>query len=118
MTLDEARAWLATLPFKDVDTTVRYDADGRNPNGSACDPHAYVILGWRETDPSEFWQFVSLIRAKGYPGRYSPPYDLERVMTNTYLQIDDWIYWFIGPGMLNRQHRDHKQHERISKGEL
>jgi hypothetical protein len=36
-------------------------------------------------------------------------------MTNDYLQIDDWIYWFIYPRMLNRQRAEHRQHEVIAE---
>jgi len=36
-------------------------------------------------------------------------------MMNDYLQIDDWIYWFIYPRMLNRQRAEHRQHEVIAE---
>lgn len=114
MTLAAARDWLATLPFRDVNTERRYNAQGEDdPDGAACDPHAYVILGWREVDARMFWQFVELIRAEGYRGHYAPPYDPDRVMTNTYLQVDEWIYWFIGPRQLARHHSSRPQHEPI-----
>lgn len=114
MTPSEARAWLTTLPFRDVDTERKYNAEGEpDPSGAACDPHAYVILGWREVDAATFWRFVALIRAEGYRGRYAAPYAPDRVMTNTYLRIDEWIYWFIGPRMLNRQRAEDVQHTAI-----
>ncbi len=61
-----------------------------------------------------FWRFVELIRAEGYEGSYAPPYDPGRVMTNTYLQIDEWIYWFIGPKQLARHHERFAQHRRFA----
>ncbi len=115
LTFDEARDWLATLPFRDVNTERRYNADGEDdPNGAACDPHAYVILGWREVDRAMFWRFVSLIRAEGYEGTYAAPYRPDRVLTNTYLQIDEWIYWFIGPVQLARHHERYAQHREVA----
>lgn len=114
MTLTKAREWLARMAFRNVNTDLRYDDQGRrDEDGEACDPHAYVILGWNGIEREAFWGFVDLIRSQGHKGRYAPPYAPDRAMTNTYLQIDDWIYWFIWPKMLNRQHKDHQQHKPI-----
>lgn len=116
MTSTEARDWLATLPFRDVNIDRRYNAQGEDdPNGAACDPHAYVILGWREVDPKMFWRFVSLIRAAGYKGTYAAPYDPDRVMTNSYLRVDEWVYWFIGPKQLARHHKRFAQHRGVAQ---
>lgn len=110
----EASEWLTTLPFRDVNTERTYNAQGEDdPDGAACDPHAYVILGWREVDPRMFWRFAELIRAEGYEGTYAPPYDPDRVMTNTYLQVGEWNYWFIGPNQLARHHSSCRQHKPI-----
>src|SRR5262245_4606746 len=94
---DEARQFIGAVPWRAVQMT---------PTGPAHkppDPHEYVILDWREVEPDRFWHFVNRIRNAGYRGRYRPPYDPAKVMVNWYLQVDDWIYWFIGPNMLNRQ---------------
>jgi hypothetical protein len=34
-------------------------------------------------------------------------------MTNHYLEIDGWCYWFIRPNMLNRERAEHRKHEPI-----
>jgi hypothetical protein len=34
-------------------------------------------------------------------------------MTNHYLEIDGWCYWFIYPKMLNRERAEHRKHEPI-----
>jgi hypothetical protein len=77
------------------------------------DPHEYVIREWREVDTEQFDSFVRLIKAKGYQGRYRAPYRPDYVMTNHYLVIDDWCYWFINPNMLNRERAEHQKHEPI-----
>ena len=104
MTGTEAREWIEQLPWRAVQQ-VPVGETGKCP-----DPHEYVILGWREVDRCEFGRFVNLIRAEGYRGRYTPPYRPDAVMTNDYLQVGEWIYWFIYPRMLNRQHAEHRQH--------
>jgi hypothetical protein len=118
ISLDEARAWLAELPFRWVRTELSYDAEGeRDERGKPPDPHQYVILGWRGVEQPEFGRFVELIRARGYRARYSPPYAPERVMVNHYLELDGWIYWFIAPDMLNRQRAASPQHTRLARVE-
>jgi hypothetical protein len=83
------------------------------PADKPPDPHEYVIKDWREVDPGRFHAFVRLIREQGYRGRYRAPYRPEVEMTNHYLQIGDWIYWFIYPTMLNRERAEHRKHEPI-----
>ncbi len=34
-------------------------------------------------------------------------------MTNQYLEINGWCYWFIHPNMLNRERAEHRKHEPI-----
>jgi hypothetical protein len=77
------------------------------------DPHEYVIREWREVDTEQFDSFVRLIKAKGYQRRYRAPYRPDYVMTNHYLVIDDWCYWFINPNTLNRERAEHQKHEPI-----
>lgn len=105
MSPEEACAFVACVPWR----AVRMVPTG--PAHKPPDPHEYLILGWREVDPDAFAAFVELIRTTGYRGRYAPPYDPDRVMENEYLELDDRIYWFIRPNMLNRQRADRRQHE-------
>jgi hypothetical protein len=110
MSLRQAEAFIAAVPWRQV----RQVIDPTTPVQKPPDPHQYVILGWREVPGRDFERFVALIRAEGYRGRYAPPYDPGRVMTNRYLQLGDWVYWFIHPNMLNRHRAEHRQHEVIS----
>ncbi len=107
LTLEEARDFIARVPWRHVRGTPG------GPANKPPDPHEYVIVHWAEVDEVEFGRFALLIRSEGYKGRYSPPYDPGKVMVNDYLQIDDWIYWYIYPKMLNRQRAEHRQHEVI-----
>ena len=107
LALEEARDFIAGMPWRHVRATPA------GPANKPPDPHEYVIVDWCGVDEVEFGHFVLLIRSEGYKGRYSPPYDPGRVMVNDYLQIDDWIYWYIYPNMLNRQRAEHRQHEVI-----
>jgi hypothetical protein len=77
------------------------------------DPHEYVIKEWREVDTEQFDAFVQLIKADGYRAKYVAPYRPDYVMTNHYLEIDGWCYWFIYPNMLNRERAEHRKHEPI-----
>jgi hypothetical protein len=111
MSLEEARTFIASVPWRAVQM---------RPTGPANRPpesHEYVILEWREIDSEGFAALVRLIRVEGYRGRYTPPYDPSKVMENDYLEIDDHIYWFIHPNMLNRQLAKHRQHEVVAGGE-
>jgi hypothetical protein len=42
-----------------------------------------------------------MINGEGYRARYRVPYRPDQVMTNRYLEIGGWCYWFIYPEMLN-----------------
>ena len=112
MNVDEARTFIQSVPWRAVQMRPSGQA------GKPPDPHEYVIADWREVDSEELAAFVELIRARGYRGRYAPPYDPGKVMENDYLEIDDHIYWFIRPGMLNRQLAANRQHEVIGGGHL
>jgi hypothetical protein len=78
------------------------------------DPHQYVIKDWREVDTKLFDAFVRLIKAEGYRATYRAPYRPDHVMTNHYLEIGGWCYWFIDPHMLNRERAEHRKHEPIA----
>jgi hypothetical protein len=78
-------------------------------------PHQYVVLGWDRDDitDAEFWSFASLIKAEGRLEEWTPPPEWVRrwggkPMTNRYLYIGDFAYWFTWPKrsvpMLNREH--------------
>ena len=77
-------------------------------------PHQYVVLGWDRDDitDAEFWSFASLIKAEGRLEEWTPPPEWVRrwggkPMTNRYLYIGDFAYWFTWPKrsvpMLNRE---------------
>lgn len=66
----------------------------RGPLNKPPDPHEYVILDWSEVDSAAFDAFVRLIKTTGYKAQYRPPYR-DVVMTNRYLEVDGWCYWFI-----------------------
>ncbi len=78
--------------------------------GKTPDPHEYVIRDWQEVDDDLFEAFVQLIRAEGYRAEYVAPYQPDYVMTNDYLEIDGWCYWFIAPRMLNRERAENRKH--------
>ena len=104
--LTQARAFIESVPWRQVRGTPE------GPLNKPPDPHQYVILGWESVDTEQFWLFVDHIRGHGYRGRYTAPYN-GRTMTNRYLPIDEWCYWFIRPRMLNRCLAELRQHERI-----
>lgn len=101
----EAEEFIASVPWRAV-KMVEVGDTGQTP-----DPHEYVIKDWDEVDERLFDAFVRLIKADGYKARYRAPYRPEYVMTNHYLEIDGWCYWFIYPKMLNRERADHRKHE-------
>jgi hypothetical protein len=76
--------------------------------------HAYVVMGWNKDDVTEgeFFLAVSAIRTYGRREVWTPPvgfYDSgnRRPMTNTYLYLGEFAYWYTkpseGPHMLNRE---------------
>jgi hypothetical protein len=107
MTMREAEEFIASVPWRAV-KMVEVGDTGKTP-----DPHEYVIKDWREVDINLFDSFVRLIKAKGYRARYRAPYRPEYVMTNHYLELNGWCYWFIRPNMLNRERAQDRKHEPI-----
>ncbi len=107
MTLREAEQFIASIPWRAV-KIVEVGDTGKTP-----DPHEYVINGWREVDTDLFDAFVRLIKSQGYQATYRAPYRPGHVMTNHYLEINRWCYWFIHPNMLNRERAEHRKHEPI-----
>jgi hypothetical protein len=108
MTRREAKDFIASVPWRPV-KMVEVGDTGKTP-----DPHEYVIKDWREVDVNLFESFVDLIPAKGYRATYRAPYRPDHVMTNHYLEIDGWCYWFIRPNMLNRERAEDRKHEPIA----
>jgi hypothetical protein len=111
MTIRELRDFIASVPFRAV-----RDIPG-GPLNKPPDPHEYVIAEWSEVDAEQFWRFVATIRRLGYRGKYTAPYN-NRTMTNWYLRLDGWCYWFIRPVMLNRCRAELKQHEPLGEVRL
>ncbi len=77
-------------------------------------PHQYIVKGWDRDDITEpeFWRFVDLIKATGREEVWTPPDEWVRrwggrAMTNRYLYIGRYAYWFTWPResvpMLNRE---------------
>jgi hypothetical protein len=79
------------------------------PLNKPPDPHFYQIGSAPEIDQEEFWRFVRTIREHGRRGRYVAPYNT-RTLYNTYLVIDEYVYWFVRPMMLNRTLVEFRQH--------
>lgn len=88
--------------------TVEHIAAGR---------HQYNVLGWSKDDLTrdQFWQLANVIRSVGRLEEWTPPegfYDSgnRRPMTNRYLYLGDYAYWYTHPRnsipMLNREHVD------------
>ena len=78
-------------------------------------PHQYVVKGWDRDDitDDEFWGFVALVKSNGRKEEWTPPAEWVnrwggRPMTNNYLYIGEYAYWFTFPRgrvpMLNREH--------------
>ncbi len=104
MIMREAEEFIASVPWRAV-KMVEVGDTGKTP-----DPHEYVIKDWREVDERLFNAFVRLIKAEGYRATYRAPYRPDYVMTNHYLELDGWCYWFIHPNMLNRERAEHRKH--------
>jgi hypothetical protein len=107
MTMRAAEGFIASAPWRAV-KMVEVGDTGKTP-----DPHEYVIKDWREVDTNLFDVFVRLIKAEGYRAEYQAPYRPDYVMTNHYLEINGWCYWFIYPNMLNRERAEHRKHKPI-----
>ena len=84
------------------------------PEPGGMEPHQYVILNWQEVDTPTAWKFIDLIRRTGYRGRYTPPYN-NREQRNWYLEVEPWVFWFIGPRQLCRTRIEYRQHERLER---
>ena len=75
-------------------------------------PHQYVVKGWQKDDltEEEFWEFARIVKALGRIEEWTPPAEWVggRVMTNRYLYVGEFAYWFTWPRksvpMLNREH--------------
>jgi hypothetical protein len=104
--LTRAQAFVASVPWR----AVKGVPEG--PLHKPPEPHEYVILGWRAVDPDELRWFVGLIRRGGHKGRYVPPYSA-KAQVNRYLDLDEHVYWWIYPRMLNRTRIEYGQHERL-----
>jgi hypothetical protein len=117
MTIDQARAFIAAVPWrwvKDVPVGEGLPDGGVERWGEyrqvKPDRHQYVIRDWREVDDDDFERFVAMIRRDGYRATYRAPYRPDHEMKNSYLEIDGWCYWFIGPRMLNRERAVERKH--------
>jgi hypothetical protein len=78
-------------------------------------PHQYVVKGWDkdELTEDEFWRLANWIRTEGRLEEWTPPAEWVRrwggrPMTNRYVHIGNYAYWFTWPKgrapMLNREH--------------
>ncbi len=113
ITIREAEEFIAAVPWRQVQDVPMTRTPEREAAGwvfTKPDPHQYVIKGWREVDTELFDGFVWLIKREGYKAKYRAPYRPDFVMTNHYLEIDGWCYWFIHPNMLNREQAEHRKH--------
>jgi hypothetical protein len=117
LTMREAEEFIASVPWRQVrdePVTMTPERVAQGWVETAPDPHQYVIKDWREVDANSFDAFVRLIKAEGYRATYRAPYRPDYVMTNHYLEINGWCYWFIHPNMLNRERAEHRKHEPIA----
>jgi hypothetical protein len=114
MTLDEARRFIASVPWRQVQDRVYTDT----PVHARPDPHQYVVESWAEVDRDQLWAFAQLIKELGYRGRYSAPYNPDRSYVYRYFRVDAWVYWHMGK-LINRCPAEHRQHEVLpEQGEL
>jgi hypothetical protein len=79
------------------------------------DPHKYVIKQWHGVDDEQFDAFAQSIKADGYRAKYIAPYRPHYVMTDRYLEIGGWCYWFIYPNMPNRERAEYRNHEPLAR---
>ena len=108
--IQAAREIVEALSWRQVQGTPE------GPLNKPPDAHWYVI-GNTVDDPDAFWRFVKTIRAEGRRGKYVAPYN-DRVLYNRYLVLDDHVYWFIRPMMLNRTLVEYQQHEWLEADQL
>jgi hypothetical protein len=78
-------------------------------------PHQYVVQGWNRDDVTvdEFELLANAVKTYGRIEEWTPPAEWVqrwggRPMTNSYLYVGDYAYWFTWPRdrvpMLNREH--------------
>ena len=118
MTIEEARAFIDEVPWRQVQEKPYVYRGGRlrrDESGKAPDPHQYVILEWREVPRHGCGRFRNLIKESGYRATYRAPYRPDYEMTNWYLEIEGWCYWWIHPNMLNRERAEHRKHVPIAE---
>ncbi len=111
MTLDEAREFVASVPWRSVKGTPE------GPANKPPEPHQYAINGWREVPADLYWRFVGLVDRLGYRGSYTPPYRPDRPQVNSYLEIGPHVYWTVPPKQICRTRIEHRQHEPIPEQE-
>ena len=107
-TLEAHRRFVASCSFRPVKGVPE------GPLQKPPEPHAYVIRAWDNVDSAGFDAFRQTINRHGYKGRYTAPYN-NRTMTCQYLVLDDYVYWFIPPQMLNRTLVENRQHDPIEE---
>ena len=123
MTMRQAEEFIGSVPWRHVkmvpvghglteQEAVKRWGEYRNVTP---DPHEYVIKEWREVDDEQLDAFVRLIKAEGYRATYRAPYRPNYEMTNHYLEIDGWCYWFIHPNMLNRERAEDRKHKPVPR---
>ena len=123
ITVRETAAFIASVPWRHVkmvpvgDGLTEEEAIERwgEYRKVTPDPHEYVIKEWREVDGEQFDAFVRLIKTEGYRATYRAPYRPDYEMTNHYLEIDGWCYWFIYPNMLNRERAEDRKHKPVPR---
>ncbi|HET6831317.1 MAG TPA: hypothetical protein VFH44_08220 [Solirubrobacterales bacterium] len=113
MSVAEARAFIDRVSWRWVQSRKCWYRDGevrRDEAGKPPDPHQYVILEWDEVPSDGFARFRELIKQDGYRATYRAPYRPDYEMTNSYLELDGWCYWWIYPNMLNRERAEDRKH--------
>ena len=108
MDLEELRAFIENAPFRQV------KGIPEGPLNKPPEKHEYVIKNWEEIDSVQFGRFAKTILQLGYRGGYTAPYN-DRTMVNRYLVVDDHVYWYIHPRMLNRTPVADRQHEPLEE---
>ena len=72
-----------------------------------ADPHWYVMRHY--VDGSEFRKVASAVRKLGYRAEYIRPYN-PRPLRNNYLELGEYVYWWIYPNQLCRTKIAWRQH--------
>ena len=107
------RLYQQVLSVKDADPTVSRTARllraGRGKMAKKMAEEAVEVV----IDAMNGDREALVVRHQGYRATYLAPYRPDYLMTNDYLGIDGWCYWFIYPNMLNRERVEHRKHEPI-----